>query len=53
MHNAGALLNPLIDAGIRVLIYSGEADMRKSLLSDPDRGEADMQSSTLLGVLGS
>jgi hypothetical protein len=29
MHNAGALLGPLIDSGIRVLIYSGEADMRK------------------------
>lgn len=30
MHNAGALLGPLIDSGIRVLIYSGEADMRES-----------------------
>ncbi|WWC64204.1 uncharacterized protein I303_106812 [Kwoniella dejecticola CBS 10117] len=27
MHNAGALLNELIDSGIRVLIYSGQADM--------------------------
>ncbi|KAK4685115.1 cathepsin A (carboxypeptidase C), partial [Tremellales sp. Uapishka_1] len=27
MHNAGALLPELVDAGIRLLIYSGEADM--------------------------
>ncbi|WWC91365.1 uncharacterized protein L201_006308 [Kwoniella dendrophila CBS 6074] len=27
MHNAGALMNELIDSGVRVLIYSGEADM--------------------------
>ncbi|OCF31325.1 cathepsin A (carboxypeptidase C) [Kwoniella heveanensis BCC8398] len=27
MHNAGALLPELIESGIRVLIYSGEADM--------------------------
>ncbi|KAK6904545.1 hypothetical protein I203_105360 [Kwoniella mangroviensis CBS 8507] len=26
-HNSGALLNDLVDSGIRVLIYSGEADM--------------------------
>ena len=31
MHNAGALLPELVNNGIRLLLYAGEADMRKSL----------------------
>jgi cathepsin A (carboxypeptidase C) len=31
MHNAGALLPELVDAGIRLLIYAGEADISKCL----------------------
>ena len=31
MHNAGALLPELVDAGVRLLIYSGQADMCKTL----------------------
>jgi len=30
MHNAGALLPELVNNGIRLLLYAGEADMRKS-----------------------
>lgn len=30
MHNSGALLPELVNDGIRLLLYAGEADMRKS-----------------------
>ncbi len=29
MHNAGALLPELVESGIRVLLYAGQADSRK------------------------
>lgn len=32
MHNAGALLAPLVNDGIRLLIYAGQADMCRSSL---------------------
>jgi hypothetical protein len=34
MHNSGALLPEMVNNGIRLLLYAGEADMRKSLLTN-------------------
>lgn len=31
MHNSGALLPDLVNDGIRLLLYAGEADMRMAL----------------------
>jgi hypothetical protein len=34
MHNSGALLPEMVNNGIRLLLYAGEADMRKSLFTN-------------------
>lgn len=39
MHNSGALLPDLVNDGIRLLLYAGEADMRMSLCRLPSIAE--------------